>query len=54
MLFDDKDAASLVRNTLRDPNGFVEFGNIQASSHGCYKYFYEGDVWGRTYSQASH
>ena len=47
MIFDTKDAASLVRNVLRDPNGHVEFGNIQASTHGCYKYFYNGDVMGQ-------
>ena len=47
MLFDDKDAVSLVRNVLRDPNGYVEFQNIQASTHDCYKYFYNGDVMGQ-------
>ena len=46
MDFDTKDAASLVRNVLSDPNGHVEFQNIQSSSHGCYKYFYNGDVMG--------
>ena len=46
MVFDDMDVVSLVRNVLRDSNGFAEFQNIQASEHDCIKYFYNGDVMG--------
>ena len=46
MDFQTKDAASLVRNVLRDPNGYSEFRNIQASGHECYNYFYNGNVMG--------
>lgn len=46
MSFDTKDEVSLVRNVLRDPNGYSEFRNIHASSHECYKYFYNGDAMG--------
>ena len=46
MDFNAKDAASLVHNTLREPDSHVEFRNVRASAHGCYRYCYNGDVMG--------
>jgi len=42
MIFDTKPAEDLVENVFKDPGGKVEFKNITASAHDCFKYFYNG------------
>ena len=42
MVFDTKPAEDLVQNVFKDSEGKVEFENIKASEHDCFKYFYNG------------
>ena len=46
MAFDDRSAAEIVDDVLRDPGGFIEVRNVTASDHACFKHFERGDVMG--------
>jgi len=47
MEFDSMDAVTLVRTVLQDPQGQIQFDNIEASGHDCFKRFANGHVMGQ-------
>lgn len=46
MKFSSYNASYLVEQILQDPNGQVEFQNVQSAGHDCYKQFTDGGVMG--------
>ena len=47
MEFDSMDAVTLVRTVLQDPQGQIQFDNIEASGHDCFKRFANGHAMGQ-------
>jgi hypothetical protein len=46
MKFDSMPINDLVRDIFIDPDGVVEFQNVNASNHACFLHFYNGNQMG--------